>query len=380
MTEELLTVRINLYLTPLLVSLGVVLNLLTVVVFCRPRMRKYIFSVSMIALAICDSLVLAVPVLLTWIDENFFDWHYMNNSIWCNLHGYTDLILCANSSWIMILISLERWFAVCRPLEKTSRFTANRLRFAIVSQFLASAALFAYFPLSLHVTKSTPMLNYSTMMIVDNDSAKISSLRDHECEIIHDRIYSLMGTVSVLMVYVIPFFLLAGLNTHLIIGLRKRHFQSVSKSSSNLKLVALATNPEDPGLQNVVKTSVSNSRNLSMTLVVVSCCNLILTIPFQLFWFYENFLVSTEFRTPVERNLKNVTFIIKNTNYLINFVLYSALSKLFREELTALAVDDEFYVLGCAFTAVRVLIRCFRFVFLNRKNEAEEVHDSNNDQ
>lgn len=136
---------------PSLVTIGTILNLLTIMVFCRRRMRKYCLSVSMMSLAVADTAVLLIPVLLTWIDEQFFSFYYLNNTIWCNLHGYVDLVSCANSSWIIILISTERWFAVCRPWHKNAIFTSRMVARTIVSIFLVSTVLFAYFPLSLRL-------------------------------------------------------------------------------------------------------------------------------------------------------------------------------------------------------------------------------------
>ena len=47
-------------LTPVLVSVGIVLNLLTIMVFSRVKMRKYCVSISMICLAISDSAILTI--------------------------------------------------------------------------------------------------------------------------------------------------------------------------------------------------------------------------------------------------------------------------------------------------------------------------------
>ena len=136
---------------PSLVSVGTILNLLTIMVFCRRRMRKYCISISMMCLAIADTAVLLIPVLLTWIDEHFFASYYVNNTVWCNLHGYFDLVSCANSSWIILLISIERWFAVCRPWHKNQIFTSRMVTRTLLFIFFASIVLFVYFPLSLRL-------------------------------------------------------------------------------------------------------------------------------------------------------------------------------------------------------------------------------------
>ena len=48
------------YLTPVLVGIGIVLNLLTIMVFSRVKMRKYCVSISMICLAVSDTAILTI--------------------------------------------------------------------------------------------------------------------------------------------------------------------------------------------------------------------------------------------------------------------------------------------------------------------------------
>lgn len=128
--------------TPIMVFTGTILNLLTIMVFCRQRMRKYCISLSMICLAISDTGVLSIPVLFTWLDETFFNFFYINNTIWCHLHLYLDLVFCASSSWIIIFISTERWFAVYKPFKKSRIFTNVRVAWTLLIIFLMGIRLF----------------------------------------------------------------------------------------------------------------------------------------------------------------------------------------------------------------------------------------------
>ena len=70
--------------TPILVIVGTILNLLTIMVFCRRKIRKNCLALTMISLAIADISVLTVPVLFTWIDEIFYQFYFLNNTI-CKL-------------------------------------------------------------------------------------------------------------------------------------------------------------------------------------------------------------------------------------------------------------------------------------------------------
>jgi hypothetical protein len=90
---------------------------------------------------------------------------------------------------------------------------------------------------------------------------------------------------------------------------------------------------------------------LSITLVAVAIFFCILTFPYQLFW--VSYLIIDEFNghnlstntttsppsiiyTNNKNTLMMITFFIKNVNYIINFFLYSVLSRLFRHEFIVL--------------------------------------------
>lgn len=342
--------------TPIVVVTGSILNLLTIMVFCRRKMRKYCVSMSMIALAISDTSVLTVPLLLSWLDEVFFQYYFVNNTLWCNLHGYADLVSSSNSSWIIILISFERYYAVCKPWEKQRKFTNKRVIFIILALFLFSLVFFSYFPFSLHLIKTTHP-NGSTLK---------------ECQLSNENVYYIFGFISVVIVYILPFFVLFYLNLMIVFKLRVRPFnarsvsikreKSNSKRTTDISEFSLSqTDFSSPSQLNInsSQNQSKNDRNLSITLVTVAFTFMILTFPFQVYWFYENIYLNFNFEilsnfsfdsslfiqrpadTEAEQKtylkyFKNMTFLLKNMNYLINFFLYSALSKLFREEFLAM--------------------------------------------
>lgn len=410
--------------TPVLVAIGLVLNLLTIMVFSRLKMRKYCMSISMICLAISDTAVLTISVLLSWIDESFYDLYYLNNTIWCNLHGYVDMVACANSSWIIILISIERWFAVCKPWQKSRVFTNYRVGVALLTLFLISVVLFSYFPFSMVVSKNESL----------NKDFEL------ECKINHAKYYKYLGFISILLIYFFPFVILAILNAMILYRLRVSPFSSKlvtlrnksfnkslkvssikSKNSSKKKKEAILTNNENPSSNLIgasvaasVGTSVSlanpvstnnntqvasaslaqtvipiqttnskNDRSLSITLLTVSITFVVLTFPFQINWIFHNIdifkssqyssnkteLNTTHTTTKVNATLRDssfsnhlnltasitnvttlsnleyyqISFIIKNMNYVINFFLYSALSTLFRQEFLAIFKESKFF-------------------------------------
>jgi hypothetical protein len=189
-------------LTPILIVIGVVLNILTIAVFSRPRMRKYCLSVSMICLAISDMTILLGPVLVHWIDEYFYNLKLVETTIWCQLHSYVDLVLFANSSWIIVIISIERWFAVYRPYKKEFLFTNRRIIKAIALFFVCSLFLFIYLPIQLDlVTRNVRVLD-------NNQTFQITKCEFKRNWKYAELVYVIFGALSISFVYIIPSILL----------------------------------------------------------------------------------------------------------------------------------------------------------------------------
>ena len=303
--------------TPIMISIGTILNLLTIMVFCRARMRKYCISLSMICLAISDTGVLSIPVLFTWLDDHYYQTYFLNNTIWCNLHAYVDLVFCANSSWVIILISTERWFAIYKPFKKSRIFTNNRVAWTLLFLFMLAVVIFIRIPLS--------------MQIVPKQNSN-----ETECTIISETSYRIIGILSIILIYVMPSIVLAILNIMIIIRLRIRPFSSASMQSRKLTLLKRNRNnqnkegekcelseenyrtnksnsihnqksvtklsnettkklnvptPFSNNSSNTRSNNSKNDRNLSITLVTVAIVFMILTFPFQGYWFYENFYI-----------------------------------------------------------------------------------------
>ena len=309
--------------------------------------------------------------------------------------------MSANCSWIIILISVERWVAVCKPWQKARLFTNKRVAMALICIFLSSLILFIYFPFSLHIIK-TESEEFAFMNITEADTT-------YECKIKYENLYNSFGTVSVLLVYIIPYFVLTILNIMIIIKLQLRPLARMKNTATirsntdlTVKYRKSETDNTDVNLLSVpsqIVTQETNStknflsshlsasnnflqqfsfsridRSLSISLVTVAITFIILTCPFQALWFKENFLKQFQimsnpnnqsstlvylnlndsllFKTYSQKifdfeeissiNFNEFIFIIKNMNYLINFVLYSALSKMFRQEFIALLTENKF--------------------------------------
>jgi hypothetical protein len=341
---------------PIAGFIGIFLNLLTILVFRRKRMQKYSISTTMIGLAMSDSAVIAHTLFIYWYDRNHLDAYHVNMTLWCHLHGFFDLVLCGSSAWLVILVSLERWFSVLKPWIKNSYFKSNYVAFYILAIFLLSSLAHSYVPF--------------VMTLETNQNVT-------HCNTKSKGIYTHLGTFSVLIVYFIPFITIGVLNAQLIKRLYLRSKNAASLSTRRNSVVrarrqTLSTSSAQVLTKQISKNNSfrnhlscsSNDRNLSITLVIMALSYALLTMPFQIYWFYDNLVLhyyqiinpsaSTfieEWKESLNRQLaRDITFQIRNLNYITNFFLYSALSKLFRREFFSLMVADKQVVLkffGC---------------------------------
>ena len=171
-------------------------------------------------------------VLLCWIDESFYSNHFLNKTIWCNFHAYIDMVASANSSWIIIVISIERWLAVCRPFQKSRVFTNKRVIIIMFCLFIASLICFSYLPFVVALTKSN-----STSEFFSDNNINNSTEFEYKCDTIEEytKYYKYFGFVATILINFVHFFTLAILNAIIICRLRAGRFKNQNNVVNNTK-------------------------------------------------------------------------------------------------------------------------------------------------
>lgn len=100
-----LTQKVFLRLTPIIICVGVLGNILSICVFILTDLKRQSVSILTIALAIVDSLVLLIPVLLLWLETIIKRELTDVSAFWCRTHGQFLEIIAKTS-----LLSLFRLF------------------------------------------------------------------------------------------------------------------------------------------------------------------------------------------------------------------------------------------------------------------------------
>ncbi|CAF1193990.1 unnamed protein product [Rotaria magnacalcarata] len=320
------TQNLFIHLTPIIICVGLLGNILTICVFIITDLKRQSVSILTIALAIVDSFVLLIPVLLVWL-ENILQRELTDVSpFWCRTHGFFDLTFTCCSSWLMICIAFERFCAVWFPHRHKVLFTHRKIFFLVLGICFSATIISTWFIFVVKMILKTPPANIihaSTLSLqspLKNTSENFilsppqqipfdnqSLISYYKCDVDNDNLYDSMGMVSVVLNYFLPFIFVLLLNSTIIYRLCNRGIVELTSS-------------------------------ITVTLILVCLVHLFCTLPFQCWWIYYEVPDQTGDCLWLKNKLtwRTITFTIRNINYMANFFLYSCSSVLFRDELKGL--------------------------------------------
>ncbi|CAF0866622.1 unnamed protein product [Adineta steineri] len=318
------TQKLFIHLTPIIISVGLLGNILTICVFIMTDLKRQSVSILTIALAIVDSLVLLIPVSLLWLETLLKRELTDASPFWCRTHGFFDLAFTCCSSWLMVCIAFERFCAVWLPHHNKILFTHRKIFFLVLGILFISTILSTWFIFVVKIVTKTRAPNLTYTSTIKNSLKNTSenfigwqplqtSSDNHtlihysKCGVYDDSLYDTMGMVSVVINYFLPFIFVLLLNSTVIYRLCQRGIVELTSS-------------------------------ITVTLTLVCLVHLLCTLPFQCWWIYYEALDQTGDCLWLKNKLtwRTITFTIRNINYMANFFLYSCSSKLFRDELKGL--------------------------------------------
>lgn len=114
---------INMY--PVISAIGLVTNILSFIVFSRKKFKKTVFSIYFRFLIIFDTLALLVPIN-KFLELNLAIVISHNTTLLCKIRMYYEFVITPISSWILVVISLDRYLGIAYPfgfvMHKKSKF------------------------------------------------------------------------------------------------------------------------------------------------------------------------------------------------------------------------------------------------------------------
>ena len=141
------------YVTPFIISIGIFGNSVILAVFLSKAMRKMSASFYLASLAISDTCVLLIYVLLDWLQKGLFHWPGKHTLNLVSYHGICETFLLVSygfrfmSVWLIVIFTLERYIGVCHPLHRRSICTKKFAKYAIGCVILTSFLSTLYKPI-----------------------------------------------------------------------------------------------------------------------------------------------------------------------------------------------------------------------------------------
>ncbi|XP_033843062.1 trace amine-associated receptor 13c-like [Periophthalmus magnuspinnatus] len=115
--------------------LTVTMNLLVIISIAHFRQLHSPTNLLILSLAVSDFLVglLLIPVEILLSEACWF-----LGSVLCALYYMTDFTITASSIGNIVLISVDRYLAICDPLHYNTKVTINRVRFCVCACWLCA--------------------------------------------------------------------------------------------------------------------------------------------------------------------------------------------------------------------------------------------------
>lgn len=287
-------------LVPLLMTIGVVGNIITIVIMTRRRMRSSTNN-YLAALATFDMMYLVFTFILSLS-------HYPNipnieNYVYWKMRPFFFMLTdtCSNTSvWLTVTFTVERYIAVCHPMKGKVFCTESRAKKAIVVVFLFCFAFTIPTPFEWIVAeKVNPDANETTLYLDHSDMGN---------DYLYKTIYYWLTVVFFIF---IPFILLAIFNSFLI---RSVHLSKVRRSS-------MTRGENDSSQENKITIMLIAVVILFFVCQLPTACHLLYSTLHEDFSAKELYLL---------RGLGNIFNFLMSLNSAGNFVLYCLLSQKYR--------------------------------------------------
>lgn len=303
------------YVTPVVLTVGIAGNVLSLIVFLTRNMRKLSASTYLAALSISDICALFFYVLTDWLRRGFPYFPGQPKAVFleddgvCQIQMYLSYVSRFISAWIIVTFTVERYIGVCHPLRRKDISGSRSAHKVIVSLIVIAFILMIYKPILTGRYENT--MKYLTV-------ARCS--RDPNFPLLS----FILDSIFALSITFVPFLLISILNTLIIRRLYLRN-------KRNLKRYIVTE-------ESVIRME------FTVILLAVSFVFIALNLPYFIFW-CKRFLQVFESTAPSGKQAGVIyqseaelliTRVIFYMNYCVNFFLYSVTGAYFRKEMKML--------------------------------------------
>lgn len=297
---------------PILIIIGTTGNVFSFLVLMRYASRIPMYS-YLCVLSILDLLILYVGLLRLWVAQ-IWEVDPRNASQWmCKLVVFLGYVCSDASVWTIVTVTVERFLAVCKPLYLKSVFTSKRLtKIWLFVPIILFSAINSHFFFTVELRH---IRNVSICYSMDSYDFLVHKTWPW----VDAALYSFIPTViiSILNAKIVQAFIKAKKRRKL---LRTHENLGYNRGSKKRK--------EKP-----------SSRKFTVMMLLVSMCFLVTTLP------NSTVLIVTALWNDYGESAENmatftlintITELLMYTNHAINFYLYCASGRKFRNQLMQL--------------------------------------------
>ena len=121
---------LNIYLTPLIIGVGVLGNLASFLVFVATLLRRQSSSIYLACLAIAD-IGFLLALLVGWL--SWLKLHLFHRYGWCQMVVYVTYVCSFLSVWSVVAFTIERYIVISYPFKRNTLCTARRAKMVVCS-------------------------------------------------------------------------------------------------------------------------------------------------------------------------------------------------------------------------------------------------------
>ncbi|CAH1777828.1 unnamed protein product [Owenia fusiformis] len=295
---------------PLLLVFGTISNILIIIVLMRKKFRKSSWGLYLTTLAVCDTLLLYMFSLDSWLQIVFKVWISDETVAGCKVYRFVSYFLVHFVAWILVAVSCERIVFIYFPMK--AKIVCRRRTACIV---LGSIA-FILTGVNAHI--------FWTFSLTEYDGFYYCDLVDNIAELMGPQFVIIFLWLDLSIASLVPFILMITCNITIIARLIQSDRQRRAATSD--------------GAQK------SSTTSIAIMLVSTATMFLILTLPVAICMVLS---LNDEF-TSTGNNMDNLYFakriaeFVQQINSVLNFWLYCLTGKAFRTELKAMLCCGRF--------------------------------------
>ncbi|KAL4235770.1 hypothetical protein ACF0H5_004162 [Mactra antiquata] len=293
-----------LLLTPVILC-GLVGNCLSMLTWSRGCHRDTSTAVILTALAVADTVVLLLPALEFWLATVMGMWIRLENIVTCKLFGFSSYFGPSLSSWIIVLVTAERFVSIWFPVKV--RFVCTRLKVKIIILFMCIIIAGIYSPFLVFM-KLFDTTDY-TMMETNGTNQTFRKCDTLENGTFHQIYFPIWMWMDLCILFMIPFVIIVLGNSLVLYKILKSR-QILIREGRYLSY----------------RTRIANS--FTIRAIAISITFLVCLLPVTT---HEVYLIHTGDRLPMVAY--SLIHILLYANSAFNFILYCAIGSGFRKDL-----------------------------------------------